>query len=199
MMAIILTSGIPARLVTGFVLDRVRTVNLRMIIGAGYLLQAAGVTAFVLTRSVTMIYVWFLLFGIGSGITQSVQIPLWGRYFGRKAYGAILGSTMAMNVPVALVAPVYIGSVYDRYGSYMGVITALAILSALSGVLAFFIRPPARQGKEPNSKTKGRNPKKIPIPNCQTRTDSQGENSKHEFEIRNKPNIEIRNRRTGDN
>jgi sugar phosphate permease len=144
MMAIVLTSSIPARLVTGFMLDRVKTGNLRIMIGAGLLVQALGVTAFVLTRSVSMIYVWFFLFGIGNGVAQSVQIPLWARYFGRKAYGAILGSSMAMNVPVALVAPVYIGSVYDRYGSYISVITALAILSAASGVVAFFILPPRR-------------------------------------------------------
>jgi MFS family permease len=147
MMAIVLTSGIPARLVTGFVLDRVKTVNLRIIIGVGYLVQATGVAAFLLTRSVSMIYLWFFLFGIGSGVTQSVQIPLWARYFGRKAYGAILGSSMAMNVPVALVAPVYIGWVYDRYGSYLSVITALAILLALSGALAFFILPPRRSAR----------------------------------------------------
>jgi len=144
MMAVVLTSGIPARLITGFVLDRVKTADLRNIIGAGLLLQAAGVTAFVLTRSLAMIYVWFFLFGIGAGVTQSVQIPLWARYFGRKAYGAILGSSMAMNVPVALIAPVYIGRIYDQYGSYMGVITALAILTAISGVVAFFISPPRR-------------------------------------------------------
>jgi sugar phosphate permease len=144
MMAIVLTSGIPARLITGFVLDRVKTGGLRNIIGAGLLLQAAGVTAFLMTRSVAMIYVWFFLFGIGAGVTQSVQIPLWARYFGRKAYGAILGSTMAMNVPVALIAPVYIGRIYDQHGSYMGVIVALAILTALSGVVAFFISPPGR-------------------------------------------------------
>ncbi len=142
MMAIILTSGIPARLITGFVLDRLRTTHLRLIMGAGFLLQALGVTAFVLTRSIFMIYVWFFLYGVGGGVTQSIQIPLWARYFGRKAYGSILGWSMALNVPVALVAPVYIGSVYDRYGTYIGVIIALAALLAAAGVVAFMVVPP---------------------------------------------------------
>ena len=141
-MSIVLTSSIPARLVTGFVLDRVKTINLRFMIASGFFLQAAGVTAFLVTRSMTMIYVWFFLFGIGGGITQSVQIPLWARYFGRRAYGAILGSSMAMNVPMALAAPVYIGWVYDRTGTYLGVIFALAVLVGLAGVAAFFILPP---------------------------------------------------------
>jgi len=65
--------------------------------------------AILITRSVTMIYVWFFLFGVGSGITQSIQVPLWARYCGRRAYGAIRGSSMAMNAPMALAAPVYIG------------------------------------------------------------------------------------------
>jgi len=143
-MAIILTSGIPARLITGFLLDRVKTANLRFMMAIGFLLQAGGTTIFLLTDSSTMIYVWFLLFGIGNGIYQGVLIPLWARYFGRKAYGAILGSTLTTHVPIALIAPVYIGWIYDRFGSYTSVIIALAVFSAIAGVVISFVAPPRK-------------------------------------------------------
>lgn len=142
MMAIILTSGIPVRLITGFLLDRVRTSRLRYMTATGYLMQAVGVTVFLLTRNTVGIYVWFFLFGIGNGISQGVQIPLWARYFGRKAYGAILGSTMAVNVPIAVAAPVIIGMIYDHSGSYMSVIIALAVFSAIASIVVSLIRPP---------------------------------------------------------
>jgi cyanate permease len=142
MMAIILTSGIPVRLITGFLLDRVRTSRLRYMTATGYLMQAVGVTVFLLTCNTVGIYVWFFLFGIGNGISQGVQIPLWARYFGRKAYGAILGSTMAVNVPIAVAAPVIIGMIYDHSGSYMSVIVALAVFSAIASIVVSLIRPP---------------------------------------------------------
>jgi MFS family permease len=141
-MAIILTSSIPMRLISGFLLDRVKTVNLRFMMATGFLIQAAGVTVFLLTRTTATIYVWFLLYGIGNGMYQGVLIPLWARYFGRKAYGAILGSTMAVNVPVAVAAPVFIGWIYDRTGSYVSVIIALAICLTVAGIVVSFISPP---------------------------------------------------------
>ncbi len=143
-MAIILTSGIPVRLITGFLLDRVKTDNLRFMMAIGFLLQVIGVTIFLITGSMAMIYVWFLLYGIGNGIYQGVLIPLWARYFGRKAYGAILGSTMATNVPIAVAAPVYIGWIYDKYESYTSVIIALAVFCTIAGVMVSFISPPKK-------------------------------------------------------
>jgi len=142
MMAIIITAGIPARLIGGYFVDRVKRGQLRFIIAAGYLLQAIGITTFLVSKSVDMIYVWFLLFGFGQGISQSVQLPLYARYFGRKAYGSILGSTMVMNVPTGLIAPVYTGWVYDNTGSYMDVFFLFAVLLGVAGVIACFVIPP---------------------------------------------------------
>jgi MFS family permease len=143
-MAITLTAGIPARLITGFILDRVKTINLRFIIAAGFMVQAVGVVLFLISNSTTMIYVWFFMYGVGNGMTQGVVIPLWARYFGRKAYGAILGSTMAANVPIAVAAPVLIGWIYDRSGSYTSVIIALAVSSFVASIISVMIRPPKK-------------------------------------------------------
>jgi MFS family permease len=145
-MSITLTAGIPARLITGFILDRVKTIKLRFIIAAGFMTQAVGVVLFLMTGSTAMIYVWFFLYGVGNGMTQGVVIPLWARYFGRKAYGAILGSTMATNVPIAVAAPVLIGWIYDRSGSYTSVIVALAVSSVIAGIIAVMIKPPRKLG-----------------------------------------------------
>jgi sugar phosphate permease len=142
MMAIILTAGIPARLIGGYFVDRVKKGQLRFIIAFGYMLQAIGILTYLVSRSVDMIYVWFLLFGFGQGISQSVQLPLYARYFGRKAYGSILGSTMAMSVPTGLIAPVYTGWVYDTTGSYIDVFTLFAVLLGIAGFVSFLIIPP---------------------------------------------------------
>ncbi len=142
MMAIIVTASIPARLIGGYFVDRVKTSRLRFIIAVGYLLQAIGISIFLISKNINMIYVWFLFFGFGQGISQSVQLPLYARYFGRKAYGSILGSTMVMNIPTGLIAPVYTGWVYDSTGSYMDVFLLFAVLLGIAGTIACFIIPP---------------------------------------------------------
>ncbi len=142
MMAIIVTAGIPARLIGGYFVDRVKKEQLRFIIAVGYMLQALGISTFLINQNINMIYVWFLLFGFGQGISQSVQLPLYARYFGRKAYGSILGSTLAMNVPTGLIAPVYTGWVYDNTGSYIDVFFLFAVLLGVAGFIACFIIPP---------------------------------------------------------
>lgn len=142
MMGFMTTVSIPVRLVIGPIIDRMKTDHLRFIMTVGYTLQAIGVTAFLLNKSEAMIYVWFLLAGIGGAISFGVQLPMVARYFGRKAFGSILGLWSTINVPIGLIAPVYVGWVYDTTGSYMSAITLLAPLLAASGIVACFVLPP---------------------------------------------------------
>jgi len=142
MMGFMVTVGIPTRLVTGPIVDRIKTNHLRFIMVTGHFLQAIGVATFLVNNSIATIYVWFLLYGIGSAASFGVELPMLARYFGRKAYGSILGLWLAMNTPIGLVAPIYVGWVYDTTGSYMSIFGLLAILTAVSGVVACFILPP---------------------------------------------------------
>jgi sugar phosphate permease len=142
MMGLMSTISIPARLVTGFVMDRLKTRNLRFLMALGNFAQAIGVTIFLANQSTATIYVWFILYGIGQGISQSVNLPLVARYFGRKAYGSIIGWAQTIALPMGLAAPVYIGWVYDTSGSYMPIIIMMAGLLAVAGVMTCFILPP---------------------------------------------------------
>ena len=142
MMGLISAVSMPARLATGFIVDRVKTNHLRFIILTGYLLQAIGVAGFLVNKSTAMIYFWFILYGIGQGISLGVILPLRARFFGRKAYGSILGLSSAVQVPIGSIAPVYVGWVYDATGSYISLFSLLAVLLTISGVVACFILPP---------------------------------------------------------
>ena len=138
------TVSVPGRLLSALIVDRIDTRHLRFIMVAGYLLQTIGVAIFIMSKSsaITVIYVWFLLFGIGQAVSQSVNLPILARYFGRKSYGSILGSSIAMHAPMGLLAPVYVGWVFDTTGSYLTVFTLIVPLLAASGVVSFFILPP---------------------------------------------------------
>ena len=100
-----------------------------------------------------MIYVWFILYGIGFGAGMGLMFPMRARYFGRKAFGYIQGTSMMFMSPVTVAAPIYLGWVYDTTGSYINAFTTVAVLLALSVVIMSLILPP----KPPASITDIRN------------------------------------------
>jgi len=142
MMALMVGASIPSRFIGGLIADRLRKNHLRFLKGSSFLLQAIGVTVFLLNQSVAMIFVWFLLYGIGRGMGQTVNPVMVASYFGRKAYGSIRGSMMLVATPIGIAAPVYAGWIYDFTGSYMVAFIQLAVLIGLSGIVTFFVVPP---------------------------------------------------------
>ena len=89
-----------------------------------------------------MVYVWFILYGIGHGIGVPINSLMRARYFGRKAYGSIQGVSRAAMAAVGIGAPIYLGWVYDSTGSYVSAFTLLTALIIFGVVLMFLARPP---------------------------------------------------------
>jgi len=148
MMSIWLTCGIPARIIVGFIVDKLKTGQLHFLVGAGYLLQAIGVALFLILKSESVIYVWFVLYGIGSGLSAAPFLTMLADYFGRRSFGSIIGMIMLFNLPVTLAAPVYVGWVYDSTGSYNNVFTIFASLLVAASAVALFITVPRLQQKK---------------------------------------------------
>ncbi len=141
-MVVMIGASIPARLAGGLVADRVKIGRLRFILGGSYLLQTVGIAAFLLNPTVAMIYVWFILYGIGIGIAYPINPLLRARYFGRKAFGSIGGVTSMILTPFGVIAPIYAGWVYDTTGSYMTAFTLFAVLLVIATGLVVFAKPP---------------------------------------------------------
>ena len=89
-----------------------------------------------------MIYVWFILYYIAQGASLPLNSIVRARYFGRKAFGSIGGSSLMFVAPFGMIAPIYAGWVYDTTGSYISAFTIIGILLTFSGVLAATIMPP---------------------------------------------------------
>ncbi|MFH1381941.1 MAG: MFS transporter [Chloroflexota bacterium] len=142
MMAIIYASGIPARLVGGFLADRIKTGHLPLLLGASYLLQAVGILIFLLNPTIAIIYVWFVVYGVGHGAGLILAPAMRARYFGRKAFGSIGGASSMIMTPVAVIAPVYAGWVYDTTGSYVSAFVLVSALVAIAALLLPLARPP---------------------------------------------------------
>jgi sugar phosphate permease len=141
-LAMMVGVSVPIRLLGGFLVDRVKKQHLRFLMAGAYLIQAVGFSIFLLNQTTSMIYVWFIVYGIGMGAGVALMMPMRARYFGRKAIGSIGGISRAFMTPLGVAAPIYLGWVYDTTSSYIGAFTLVAVLLAVSAVLAATITPP---------------------------------------------------------
>ena len=140
--AMAILTSIPARFVGGFLADRIKKSHLRFLFGGAILLQAIGVTIFRLNPTMVMVYPFFILFWIGTGMSLPLNTAIKVRYFGRKGFGSIQGTSLMFLTPVMVAAPIYAGWIYDTTGSYITAFTTFAALLALAAVVMFLTRPP---------------------------------------------------------
>ncbi|MFC1897297.1 MFS transporter [Chloroflexota bacterium] len=142
MMAFMIGIGIPARFAGGFIIDHIRKNYIRHILALTYILQTVGFVIVLLNQSIPMIWLFFIFFGLGKGLGQSVNTLVKARYFGRKAFGSIRGTSMMFMTPFSILAPIYCGWVYDTTGSYISAFTVFAVIGFISIALIMFAIPP---------------------------------------------------------
>ncbi|MBN1382463.1 MAG: MFS transporter [Deltaproteobacteria bacterium] len=142
MMAIMIGASIPSRYIGGVVADRLDIKQLRYAMAAAYFLQAIALIIFLLYQTVFTIYVWFILYGIGMGAGITFNPAITARYFGRKAFGSIRGTSMFFLTPVGVAAPIYAGWVYDTTGQYISAFMLFAVLLTVSAAILPFVKPP---------------------------------------------------------
>lgn len=142
MLSLMVMVSIPSRFLGGFLIDRLKKEHFRFLIFAAYSLQALGFISFLLHQSMAMVYVWFLLYGVGFGMGFGLMMPVRVRFFGRRAIGSIMGVGQSIMLPVGIIAPIWAGWVFDTTGSYMVAFKVVAGLLTFGTLLALFITPP---------------------------------------------------------
>ena len=143
MMGIMIFFTIPSRVFGGIVADKVPKDRLHLLLVAAFLFQVIGISAYLWNRSPASVYVLLACHGLSSGAVTPVILLVIGRYFGRKAFGSILGMMITFLAPMSLLSPVYYGWMYDSFLAYDNAfITALA-LAVIATVTTLFVRPPS--------------------------------------------------------
>jgi cyanate permease len=142
-MSVFIAASIPARFLGGFLIDRMRTPNMRFALAGFFLLQCAGVCLFLFNPdSMLVLYTFFVLYGIGMGAVMPMTPVLRARYFGRKCFGSIAGWSRALTLPVGVAGPVLAGWIYDSTKSYQVAFEVFAITLGISVVVMAFAGPP---------------------------------------------------------
>lgn len=133
---------IPGTFISAFIADRIKKRHLKFLIAGTYLLQLFGFAAFLLNQTLAMVYPLFILHHFSAGLFGPLTGVIIARYFGRKAYGSVRGTSMMFMLPASVLAPIYAGWVYDTTGSYINVFIACAVLLTFSTILMAFASPP---------------------------------------------------------
>lgn len=144
LMGMMVFFAIPARFFGGIIADRLRVSRLGFLLSAALCLHVIGIGSFLLFRNTPSMYALLICYGLSMGAGTPLLILILGRFFGRKAFGAILGTSLAIFAPLGLISPVYCGWVYDTYGNYDAVFVTFIIAAALASLVSLTIRPPKK-------------------------------------------------------
>lgn len=126
----------------GFFADRVKKDHLRFLITGALLAISGGMGVFLLKQNMLTIYVFFVMYGLGSGVFNNILILARSHYFGRKNFGAIHGMSMLLTPPFGVVSPIFTGWVYDKWQGYLPAFAVFATIVALIALISTLARPP---------------------------------------------------------
>jgi MFS family permease len=87
--------------------------------------------------------VWASAMGLGGGLVMVLFFSVWGRVFGRRHLGRILGAAQALTVIASALGPLLLAWCLERTGSYAAMFQILSAVIALVGVAALLMSLPA--------------------------------------------------------
>jgi MFS family permease len=140
------------RFVGGILTDRISKHRMKYLLICAYSLQALGVFVLINATTMELVYLYTVFVGFGMGMQFSTFPLMRGRYFGRKAFASLQGTDSMMRLPITVIAPIYVGWVYDTTGSYTTVFTQAFVLVTLAAIIAFLLKPPKPPTKVTNVK-----------------------------------------------
>ena len=114
----------------------------RQYIMLGYALRTIGLVIFIYARTIPVIMMFALFYGVGYGITIPAQTSLRANYFGRKAYATITGYTTLFTAITNVAYPVFAAWIYDTTGSYIQAFWIVTGLQAFAIVFMYLSRKP---------------------------------------------------------
>jgi len=143
-MAMMIFFSLPTRFLGGFIADRLDIRHLRFVKTLSYTLQGIGVVIFLLLPDpgIGIIYIWFILYGLGQGFSFTISPLMRARFFGRKAFGSIQGIASMLMTPIGVAAPIFAGWIYDSTGSYNLAFQLFAYMLGADVILSLFLLPP---------------------------------------------------------
>jgi sugar phosphate permease len=139
--SLVLAISIAGRLLMGWLADRMSRKQVMLLI---YLMVASAIPLLLLRPSSSTMYLFAVIFGLGLG-GEYLIIPLMaGELFGVAALGRVMGIVLTADGVAEATAPMLVGYLRDRTGSYDAGFTLL-VCAALAGAIAIGLLPGRRE------------------------------------------------------
>jgi MFS family permease len=127
-----------ARLLTGFLIDRIGT---RKSMTICFILLIAGFLWLQVAREAWMLYLFAAIYGVAHGSFFTLISPTIARLFGISSHGVILGIVLFSGNFGGAVGPVVAGYIFDLTRSYQLVFLLLAAVCSVALLLTPFLKP----------------------------------------------------------
>lgn len=113
----------------------------RIIMVAALSLLSLGFFLFCFVDIPWVMIVFLIVFPIGFGGSIVLRGAILLEYFGRQAFGRLLGLMMGVAAAGGMIGPIMAGFIFDTTGSYHNTWISLGITSSVSVLLVLFIGP----------------------------------------------------------
>ncbi len=124
----------------------------RKLLALSFVMQALGLFFLAGVRNLWGVAAFVATLGPGYGGVITLRLTLQAEYFGRKAFGAIQGSFMAIMMVGTISSPLLTGMCYDHFGNYHLAWFIMAVVNL--GVIPLFLiikSPSSRTPSTPQS------------------------------------------------
>jgi cyanate permease len=124
-------SSLAGRLLLGWLLDYLEGSHIAM-----FSLLAVGIGIFLLAHSQSFRSAApaALIAGLGAGCELDLIPYMLRRYFGLRAFSSLYGLVYSGFAVAGAIAPLLLGRIYDKTGSYTGILSIFSGITVLAGI-----------------------------------------------------------------
>ena len=126
----------------GILTDRYRAEKLLAI---AMLLMAFSIGIVIWMPHWSLVIVFCISNGLQGAIHRTAGTVVWVNYYGRENQGVIRGAAMSAMILAAAIGPLPLAMANDRWGTYVPVLIAYAVIPLLSMVCVLTAKKPVRQ------------------------------------------------------
>ena len=140
-MSTIALTQLGTTLIWGMLADRF---DIRKVSCVQFVIQGVGLVLAVASVQLALIYVGFVLYGIGLAGSFIIREVIWANFFGRASLGTVRGVSLFFSHLFAASGAPFFGFLFDATGSYNLSFTVFATALFTSSLLILMARPPSK-------------------------------------------------------
>ena len=118
------------------------------LLGVALVLEGSGMALFLFADTTASARTALILLGLGFGLAFISQAATFARFYGRRAFATTTGVRFAVGAVFGASVPAITGWFFDTQGSYEIPFLAIAAVTLIGSVVAFFLRPPRKKNAE---------------------------------------------------